>query len=333
MTITGIVVKNIIRKLLAGEDYRIEVVALLDAQFLQYVIDFFGRVVDAKLKNQSVTIDWYKAEFLNPEHPEFNPSDIAIHSGLNKKTITNMYKSGAKAVVLEASMEHYDVLLNAIQELTEQSDVDVTLTIKFRAVSVDLDINESLIVINTLAVKRAALRGGLWSTAGKQVEKPLMTTLCALYRVPLKYFNQSVPSASTGQVIREADFYLEGDTGLSHRCEVKLMGKGNPESVDAPIARGSKVFVADTLSDQNKAQLNEAGIHWVELRDENGYKRFEQVLTALSIPCQPFEDDVQGALDKIFPVILSDDVQSSVTPDVILREQSGDDSQLLVDFD
>ena len=102
----------------------------------------------------------------------------------------------AKIVVLEASGEHYDVLLNAIQDLTEQDDIDVSLTIKFRTVSVDLNINESLIVINTLAVKRAALRGGLWSTAGKQVEKPLMTTLCALFRVPLRYFNQSVLPAS-----------------------------------------------------------------------------------------------------------------------------------------
>ena len=72
---------------------------------------------------------------------------------------------------------------------------------------------------------------------------------------------------------------------------------------------------------------------WVELRDESGYKQFEQVLAALSIPCQPFEGDVQEALDQIFPVILSDDVQSSSTPDIILREQSGDDSQLLVDLD
>ena len=92
------------------------------------------------------------------------------------------------------------------------------------------------------------------------------------------------------------------------------------------------MFVADTISDLGKAQLDDSGIHWVELRDADGYKRFEQVLTALSIPYQPFEGDVQEALDKIFPVILSDDVQSSVTPDIILQEQSGDDSRLLVDF-
>ncbi len=330
MTITGIVIKNIIRKLLAGEDYRAEIVALIDAEFLQYVIEFFSRVVDAKLKNRSVTIDWYKEEFLNPE---LRPSDIAVHSGLNMKTITNMYNSSRKEVVLEASIEHYDVLLNAIQDLTEQNDVDIALTIKFRTVSVDLNINESLIVINTLAVKRAALRGGLWSTAGKQVEKPLMTTLCALFRVPLRYFNQSVPSVSTGGVEREADFYLVDNAGLRHRCEVKLMGRGNPESADAVHARDSKVFVADKLSDLNKAQLDASDIYWVELRKENGYERFKQVLTMLSISCQPFEGDMQEALEKIFAVILSDDVQSSSTPDIILQEQSSDDSRLLVNFE
>ena len=329
MTITGVVIKNIIRKLLAGEDYRAEIVALIDAEFLQYIIEFFGHVVRTKLKNRAATIDWYKEEFLNSE---LQSSDIAVPPNLNMKTISNMHNSLRKEIVLDASKDHYDVLLNAIQDLTEQIDVDVALTIKFRSVGVELNINESLIVINTLAVKRAALRGGLWSTARKQVEKPLMRTLCALFRVPLRYFNQSVSSASTGEVEREADFYLVDNAGLRHRCEVKLMGRGNPESADAVHARSSQVFVADKLSDLNKAQLDDSGIHWVELRDENGYKRFEQVLTALSIPCQPFEGDLQETLDKILPLILSDDIQPSVTPDILLLGQGIDESRLLVDF-
>ena len=56
MTITGAVIKNIIRKLLADEDYRAEIVALIDAEFLQYVIEFFGRVVNAKLKDRKVAM-------------------------------------------------------------------------------------------------------------------------------------------------------------------------------------------------------------------------------------------------------------------------------------
>jgi len=177
MTLTEQVTKNIIKKLLKGEDYRIEIVTLINAEFLQFVIDFFKRVAEAKLNNKNIDTDWYKKEMLNLELPT---DEIAINSGLNKKTITNMYNSGTREIVIEASYKHYDTLYNAIEELTKIEDLNLTLQIKFNKVSVELDINESLIVINTLAVKRAALRGGLWSTAGKQTEGPLMITLCKL---------------------------------------------------------------------------------------------------------------------------------------------------------
>lgn len=327
MTLAGIVIKNIIRKLLTGQDYRSEIVTLLDAEFLQYVIGFFKRVAWAKLDNKDVTIDWYKNEFLCSD--SFSPQEVAIHSGLNKKTITNMYNSGRKQIVLDASADHYD----AINSLTEQSDMDITLTIKFRDVSVDLNINESLIVINTLAVKRSAISGGLWSTAGKQVEKPLMATLCVLFQAPQKYYDQSkLPDSQ-----RESDFYLFDDTGEGFPCEVKLMGKGNPESADAVYARDSRVLVANTLSDLNKAQMDENGILWVELKNADGYKRFEHVLNALSIPYKSFTGDLRGTLDKILPaIIVSDDVQDSVTPEAVLREREQDndsDLQLRVELE
>ena len=330
MTVTGAVIKNIIRKLIAGQDYRSEVLTLIDAAFLQYVVDFFKRVAWAKLDNKDVTVDWYKKEFICSD--SFLPQEIAIHSGLNRKTISNMYNSARKQIVLEASIEHYDTLYDAIDSLTEQDDLNVTLTIKFRDVSVDLNINESLIVINTLAVKRSALRGGLWSTAGKQVEKPLIVTLCALFQVPKRYFDQGrLPDSQ-----READFYLFDALGNGYPCEVKLMGKGNPESADAVYARDSSVLVANKLSDLNKAQMDSNKILWVELQTKDGYKRFEEVLNALSIPCKPFTGDLQEALDKILSVILSDDVQVSVTPEVVLREGEQDNDsglELLVELE
>ena len=239
-----------------------------------------------KLDNKDVTVDWYKKEFLCSD--SFSPQEVAIHSGLNKKTITNMYNSGRKQIVLDASAEHYDTLYDAINSLTEQDSIDIALTIKFRDVSVDLNINESMIVINTLAVKRSAISGGLWSTAGKQVEKPLMATLCALFQVPQKYYDQgNLPDSQ-----RESDFYLFDDKREGFPCEVKLMGKGNPESADAVYARGSRVLVANTLSDLNKEQMDTNGILWVELKDTNDYKRFEHVLNALSIPYKTFTGEI-----------------------------------------
>lgn len=300
MTLTESVAKNIIQKLIKGQDYRIEIVTLINAEFLQYAIDFFKKVIDAKLRSQNITVDWYKQEFLNPNLPA---QEIAIHSGLNKKTIHNMFNSSTKEVIIDASNENYDTLFEAIKNLVEtEHDLELTLTIKFKGVSVDLNISESLIVINTLAVKRAELRGGLWSTAGKRVEKPLMLTLCKLFGVRDTNYTSRFrgKSKKKPEFEREIDFYLIGEDNRYYKCEVKLMGRGNPESADAVIARDSKVFIADKLSDTNKRQLDSLGVEWVELRSENEFKRFADVLRHLNIPYRDFNNDIDRSLSQIF---------------------------------
>jgi hypothetical protein len=298
ITLSSEVTKRIIEKLLKGKDYRIEIITLINAEFLQYAIEFFKRVVYAKLKNENITVDWYKKEFLNENLPS---DEIAINSGLNKKTISNMYNSARKKVVIDAAFEHYETLYNSIQKLIENdNDLNITLTIKLKGVSVDLNISESLIVINTLAVKRAALRGGLWSTAGKRVEKPLMETLCMLFGVDKRNYRlKSKNSDNDLSFEREIDFYLVKDNE-EYKCEVKLMGKGNPESADAVIARDSKVFVADKLSQNNKNQLGCLGVEWVELRSTNGYLRFGTVLNNLGIPHKNINSFDDEDLEKIF---------------------------------
>ncbi len=297
MTLTDQVTKNIIRKLLKGEDYRIEVVTLINAEFLQFAIDFFKKIIDAKLQSKSITADWYKDAFLNPN---LTADEIAINSGLNKKTIHNMFNSATKEIVIDASNEHYDLLYQSIQSLVEtESELDLTLTIKFKGVSVDLNVSESLIVINTLAVKRSALRGGLWSTAGKRVETPLMKTLCKLYNVPTENYKSLFVRDKAKNVDREIDFYFLKD-GAEYLCEVKLMGSGNPESADAVIARATNLFVADKLSDQNKNQLDNLDISWVEMRSENGFQRFKLALEKLGIPHSNLDKNFNNQLDNIF---------------------------------
>jgi len=302
MTLTEQVTKNIVRKLINGADYRIEIVTLINAEFLQFAIEFFKQVAAAKLNNQNIDIDWYKKEMLNLN---LSAEEIAINSGLNKKTITNMYNSGTREVVIEASYEHYDTLYKAIDDLTKVEDLNLSLQIKFNKVSVELDISESLIVINTLAVKRAALRGGLWSTAGKQTEGPLMITLCKLYNVPDENYRikPRAKRIKKGDVNREIDFYLR-NAGTEYKCEVKLMGKGNPESADGVIARDTNVFVADKLSDQNKSQLKQLNVEWVEMRNTVGYKRFKFILEKFGIPHTELGDvDIEKKMDEIFDEI------------------------------
>ena len=306
MTLTDQIVKNIITRVIKSQDYRIEIVNLINAEFLRFAVDFFKKIAVAKLDSEEITIEWYKKAFLDKQ--EINKEDYAIHSGLNSKTIKNMFGSKAREIVIKASDEHFESFYNSVQSLVEmESEIDLTLTIKMEGVSVDLNVSESLIVINTLAVKRAALRGGLWSTAGKSAEKYLMLTLCKLYQVPESNYDASHFVKNRGKKVdREIDFYLFSN-GKEYLCEVKLMGKGNPESADAIIARDTNVFVADTLSQQNKNQCDQLEINWIALRDENGYRRFGLALKKLDIP----HIDYNGDLDVDLPKILEDIIDNS----------------------
>ncbi|GIV28449.1 MAG: hypothetical protein KatS3mg027_2263 [Bacteroidia bacterium] len=82
------------------------------------------------------------------------------------------------------------------------------------------------------------------------------------------------------------------------------MGRGNPESADAVIARDSKVFVADKLSETNKRQLDSLGVEWVELRSNGGFQRFEIVLDHLRIPHGKLPRNVDQRLEIILNKLL-----------------------------
>ncbi len=84
-TITDVVTQSIIRRLFHADDYRIEIVNLINAEFLDYAIDFFKRIVDAKLKYKNINKDCYKEEFLDSNLPS---NQLIINSGLNKNTIS-----------------------------------------------------------------------------------------------------------------------------------------------------------------------------------------------------------------------------------------------------
>jgi hypothetical protein len=285
--------KGIIIKLLNNENHRPLIQTYIDAKFLDYVIEFFKKIVNAKLENESITSEWYKKEFLNEN---LDKEEIAYNAGLNLKTITNTYNSATKEIVLSASLKHYSELYTTIDKLIKYGgDINISLTIKFKEVSVELDINESLIIINSLAVRRAGFRGGAWSQIGKNVEKPLMIVLCELFSVPKEFY-----SLVGLKSLREVDFYLIDNNKHEHRCEIKLMGKGNPESADVIHARKTEVFVADALSEMNKKQFDENSIQWIELRENEGYKKFDKILEYYKIPHEKNSMDLNDKLKRIF---------------------------------
>lgn len=130
-----------------------------------------------------------------------------------------------------------------------------------------------------------------------------MHTLCKLFKVEEKYYSaEHFIKDNSKAVDWEVDFYLISPNGSKHRCEVKLMGKGNPESADAIFARQTEIFIADTLSIQNKNQSDALGVIWVACKDRDGYKRFALALDKFNIPYT----DYKGNLDKDLSLILDE---------------------------
>lgn len=243
------VINNTVSKLLLGKDYREEVVNAINASFFDFTIDFFKKIVKAKMELQNITIDWYKKNFII--NNTIDTSEVVINSGLNKKTVTNIYGAASKNIMLNAAETNYDYLNSLLKELEKdvRNDIIININIKYNDISVSLSLSESLIVINTLATKKIQLRGGAWSSIGKKVEKPLLNKLCELCGIPNDYIdNKNFIKDKEKSFDREIDYKLKSFSGKWYKIEVKLMGKGNPESADATIARDFDIFVADTLS-------------------------------------------------------------------------------------
>lgn len=286
MTFTEDVINNTVDKLMKGEDYRDEIVNSINAVFFDFTIDFFKEIVDAKMNNKEINFEWYRDHFIHSDR--FKPDESAIFAGINKKTITNMYGTATKNVVLEVANNNFDYLSEMVSELKQDATdgLDVIMKINYKDTIIDLSLPESLLVINALATKKLQIRGGAWSSIGKKVEKPLVDRLCACAGVPAEYIDNSHFKKDKSKAYdREIDYYLISEDKQKYKVEVKLMGKGNPESADATIARDSDIFIADTLSEQNCNQLADRGIEYLILKGHtDSVEKFIKILDKLNIP-------------------------------------------------
>ena len=191
-------------------------------------------------------------------------------------------------MVLDIANKNFEYLNNVIKELEEDSlkGIAINIKISLKDITVELSLTESLLVINALATKKLQLRGGAWSSIGKKVEKPLLDSLCEKLSVPKENIdNSTFKQDKSKKYDREVDYKLISNDNKIYRIEVKLMGKGNPESADATIARDSDIFVADTLSQQNCNQLSDRGVEYLVLKDNKDILlNFSKILKKLDIP-------------------------------------------------
>ena len=287
MTFGEETIRNTVSKLLSGFDYRDEIINYVNNIFFDFSIEFFKQIVRAKFDSREINLNWYREYFIDSD--AFTPDESIIYAGLNKKTVMNTYGTSSKNIMLDAARNNFDYLCNILSELEKDSEdgLAVTIQIKYNGVTVELSLTESMLVINALATKKLQIRGGAWSTIGKRVEKPLVDELCRLAGVP----NENIDNTPFRQnknlaYDRETDYKLISRQGRIYRVEVKLMGKGNPESADAVFARDSDIFIADTLSEQNCRQLEERSVKYLMLRNNNNsLNDFIKILRELDIPC------------------------------------------------
>ena len=199
-----------------------------------------------------------------------------------------MYGSATKEIVLNVANQNFEYLSNLIGALENDvnSGLAISIKISYKDITVELSLTESLLVINALATKKIQIRGGAWSSIGKKVEKPLIDKLCEMAKVPTSNIdNTHFKKDKSKEFDREVDYKLISKDGKVYRIEVKLMGKGNPESADATIARDSDIFIADTLSIQNCNQLKSRGVDYLVLKDnDNVLSCFIEILKNRNIP-------------------------------------------------
>ncbi len=300
----------VISSLIGIGNYREVVLNATNELFIKEALELLEIFASAKAHGQEMTAQGGWLHDLVASSSDHDVEYRSIFAGLNKKTIHNLYGTSNRQRMIEVSLDNLKsnyVLIETLdipEHLKRSKTLDLKLSIILDDRDVELNLNETLLAITAIAVKRAATVGSLWSAVGKRAEKPLMKALCILFGVPAKHFTaQDHHSDPEGRVQREVDFYLTGPTGEKHRCEVKLMGKGNPESADVAYARGTDIFIADTLSDKNIAQLEQENVHWVALAKKDGFMRFGKVLRALKIPHRNFEAvpskaDIDEAISK-----------------------------------
>jgi len=289
-TISREVVRKIIEKTIKNGRHRKVVEDIKNRRFLREILEE-GKY--AKKMKEDGGSDWYRKKMVEGDREK---EDIAYSAGIAKKTIGNIYDSQSEDTVRRRSAENYEKLEDFITEVSKEKGVKMRLEIEDDGGTVKLEHEETLALLSSFGVRREKISGSLDSSKGKNTEEPLLNTLCRIFNVPEEKYKYEDENDED----REIDFYLYDEDGERYNCEVKLMGKGNPETTDSAWARNTDVFIADRLSDSKKKQLSKKGIEWVELADDEGYTRFGKVLDELGVSHEK-PSEVDSAIEKVKP--------------------------------
>ena len=302
VTISNEMKRHVIRELLTdGGNHREYVFQEINREFLRFAIEFLDRAGAAKLRwedrvaDQSGSGHWYLNEFTLTARTK---SELGVIGGVPDKTVTNIYGSGTRETVAEAAATNLSHLLEEIETIGALRPHDAAVSLVLPN-GLTFDTEESLLLVNSLAVKRDQIRAGYWASVGNGAEEPLMRTLSTLYGLQDEQFRSGLKKDGRYQV----DFLIQ-HSGVECPCEVKLNGRGNPESVTAAIARNPRILLADHISSQNREKLDSMSIAWVDFSEDGGFRGFGRALRKFGFTFVEPQDlsDLDRIFDRILPL-------------------------------
>ena len=104
------------------------------------------------------------------------------------------------------------------------------------------------------------------------------------------------------EIFSEVQFWQVIDRlDWSKKTAADILAPASAFLATLPIA--SIYLFADKLSDKNKEQANRLGVQWIELRTEDGYKRFKNVLQTLNVPHSELTEELTARLETILKEI------------------------------
>lgn len=63
MRFDSVIIQSVVAKLLQGDDYREEVINAINLEFLDFALDFFKAILEAKMQDCALNLEWYKNAF------------------------------------------------------------------------------------------------------------------------------------------------------------------------------------------------------------------------------------------------------------------------------
>ena len=135
MRFDKIVIKQTVSKLISGKDYREEIINAINVEFLDFALEFFKKILQAKMNDTNINLDWYKKNFIN--NNEIKPDEAAIFAGMNKKTVSNIYGSATKEIMINVANSNIDYLETILKSLGNESEnIGISIKISYKNISV-----------------------------------------------------------------------------------------------------------------------------------------------------------------------------------------------------